>query len=511
MRVLPLALCALFVSSPAMAQRLRVVVLEIDGDQNNKLRNQIEASLVKADVVDVVPLDEFRAAAAKKKLNGAAAMTVIGIKRVGKQLKLDAAVSGEVGEKYKVLIYDRVGADLWTKELAVKKGVLSDDFAQKLSRAVAAAAEQGAARNQSAPPEDDGGPEIDLTGGGDTGSSGSTTGARTSTGRTVVTPGSGSTGSSTDPDDRTPERDSDLDLETFKRRKHVGPRIVTVSIAGSTTWRSQCLRPGNEQLASCADFDRLPEAQQPVGTTVTFTPQVPYLGFNASLDLFPLARLESRFINGLGLLGSFGYGSSVTTINEQNAQGQSEEKRVASSDVGWAIQAAWRVHFAMGVGEPQGVGYAGLRGGFFSRSFLIDPEAGVPLPSSQRVAPTGFGFPVIGLDAAFPIVRFFRLEAGVSLFFDPRPSAEQIIGFGNLADDTGGAISRGFGLDFGASGDIIALGPVQLGWLLRLRYLSFFDRYYGEGQKWTVCNESQCGGLGEESYLTVTWGVSFAY
>ncbi len=50
MRALPLALSlAVALSSPALAQKYRVVVLEIDGDQNNKLRNQIEATLLKAD------------------------------------------------------------------------------------------------------------------------------------------------------------------------------------------------------------------------------------------------------------------------------------------------------------------------------------------------------------------------------------------------------------------------------------------------------------------------------
>jgi hypothetical protein len=512
-------LCAVLLASPAMAQKLRVVVLEIDGDQNNKLRKQIEAALIKADAVEVVSLDEFREVAAKKKLNGAAAMTVIGIKRVGKQLKLDAAVSGEVGDKYKVLIYDRVGAELWTKELAVKKGLLSEDFSGKLARAVAAAAEQGAARNpnegSSTDPGPtvatggdgggDSGPEIDLT--GSTPDPQPTGGSRTGGGRAVVAPGGSGTGSGGDDG----QRDSDLDLERYKKKKKVGPRTVTVSVTGATTWRSQCLRPGSINLASCAEFDRLPEAQQPVGTTVTFTPQVPYLGVTASAELFPLASLESPFINGLGLVGGVVYGSSVTTISEVNQQGMSEEKQVSSVDLGWAVQAAYRVHFLMGAGQPQGVGYVGARGGLMSRNFTIDPNAGVPLPSSQRVAPTGFGFAVFGADVALPIVRFFRVEAGVSVFLNPRPADEQILGFGNLMDPTGGATSTGFGFDIGGSGDLVALGPTMLGWTLKARYLSFADRYFGQGQKWTVCNEQQCGGLGEESYLTVTWGVSIAY
>jgi hypothetical protein len=140
-----LALFVVFASLSASAQK--VVVLEIDGDPQGKLRTQIEAALREAAVVEVVPLKAFRDAAAKKKLKGAAAMTPVGVARAARVIKLDAAVGGEVANSsYKVLIYDRYGGQLWTKELAVKKGALSDDFAGKLARAIAAAGEQGAAK-----------------------------------------------------------------------------------------------------------------------------------------------------------------------------------------------------------------------------------------------------------------------------------------------------------------------------------------------------------------------------
>jgi len=79
-----------------------------------------------------------------------------------------------------------------------------------------------------------------------------------------------------------------------------------------------------------------------------------------------------------------------------------------------------------------------------------------------------------------------------------------------LSPSGGGSAEREI-VDEAYAGDIVALGPTMLGWTLKARYLSFFDRYYGQGQKWTVCNEQQCGGLGEESYLSITWGVSLAY
>jgi hypothetical protein len=123
------------------------------------------------------------------------------------------------------------------------------------------------------------------------------------------------------------------------------------------------------------------------------------------------------------------------------------------------------------------------------------------------VYPTGFGFPVVGLDASIPIAKFFRIDVGASYFFNPRTAPEQIVGYGNLNDPTGGAVATGFGLEGGFSGDI--WGP--LGWLLRVRHMGFSDRYYGQGQKWTVCNEQQCGGAGEESFTTIVWGVTAAF
>jgi hypothetical protein len=511
MRALPLALFIGASASSAVAEKYRVVVLEIDGDRSDKLRSQIESTLRNDGAVEIVPLDKFRLAAAKKRLNGSAAMTVIGVKRVGTQLKLDAAVSGEVGKKFKVLLYDRVGGELWTKELPVKKGLLSADFAQKLARAIAAAAEQGAAKNSKdagETPEPDTGeqaaaspsPEIDLTGKDND-----------KTDRAVVVPSQSRTDSPDSDPGNDVNRDADLDSEALRKKNRVGPRTISVSISAASTWRSQCLRPGSTAIASCVDFDRLAESQQPVGTKINLSPLVPYFGLTAYVDLFPFASFENRFVNGFGLLSSVVFGSSVIIVSEQNAQGTTEDKQVTSVDLGWSMQAAWRYHFTMGAGEPQGIGFVGLRGGLVSRTFTIDPNAGVPLPSSQRVAPTGAGFPAIGADLAFPIVRFLRLELGASWFFNPITAPEQIVGFGNLMDDTGGALSTGWGVEVGGSGDLVALGPAMFGWTLKFRSLSFFDRYYGQGQKWTVCNETQCGGLGEESYLSVTAGVSFAY
>src|SRR5688572_8803047 len=105
---------ALLVASPVLAQR--VVILEIEGDKGGKLRNQVENALKKDDSVEIVSIDKYKAAAAKKKLKGPAAMTPAGLSRVAKGLKLNAGVGGELGKKFEVQIWDSGGQQLWTKE-----------------------------------------------------------------------------------------------------------------------------------------------------------------------------------------------------------------------------------------------------------------------------------------------------------------------------------------------------------------------------------------------------------
>ena len=488
MRLPSVLALVVLLATPGFAQK--VVILELDGDPQGKLRAQIEAAVKAAAVVDLIPLKNFKDAAAKKKLKGAAAMTPVGVARASKVIKLDAAVGGEVGEgTYKVLIYDRAGEQLWTKELPVKKGMLSDDFAGKLARAIAAAAEQGAARATATPtPEETGGeesPGLDLT---QTDSSG---------GRGVVT--------------GMPPEDRDTDLEDPNRRKkagHVPVPIFRVWVAGTTTWRSQCLRPG---VTNCKEYDLA--QTPPTGISIDFTATVPYLGLSLAADVFPLARLDNRVLQGFGVLVGFMYGQSQTRIVEEGGQGAGPEKIVKSDDIGFTAHLVWRYHFQMGYGDPQQpVGWVGIRYfGVQSRSFLIDPKAGTALPSSQRVAPTGFGFLSFGIDAAIPVNKFLRFEIvfhpPVLGFINPKPADEQIVGYGNLNDPTGGATATGVGLELGVSGEI--WGPI--GYKVVWRYMGFTDRYYGQGQKWTVCNELQCGGVGEEAFHSIIWGVTASY
>jgi len=484
MRVL-LVLLALGLAAPAWAQK--IVVLEIDGDGSGKLRTQIEDALTNANVVTLLPLAQYKKAASKQKLKGPAAMTPAGVARVGKVFRFDAAVGGEVdATHYNVVIYDRAGQELWTKKLAVKKGLLSEDFANKLARAIAAAGEQGAAR--AAPPPEGG--EVGGETGGEAG--GESGGEQAGVDLTA--------GAISQPPPEDPNRDADLDTEGKKKKRTTAEvPLVRGWIAGTTTWRSQCLRPG---VTTCKEYEQA--MPRPDGITIDFSPNVPYLGFDVGVEVYPLARLGNDWIRGFVFLGEFHFGQSLTRIVEETPQGMGMPVTVTSNDLGWWLQLGWRYFFGVGYGKPTPLGYVGVRGGLQGQTFNIDPTAGTALPSSQRTYPTGIGFPVFGLDASVPIAPFFRVDAGVSLFLNPRPAAEQIIGYGNLNDPTGGATSTGWGLNGGFSGDI--WGP--LGWILQVRYMAFADRYYGQGQKWTTCNDVQCGGAGEETFVSIIWGVT---
>jgi hypothetical protein len=478
-----LVLLALVLAAPAWAQK--IVVLEIDGDANGKLRAQIEDALKAANVVTLVPLSAYKKAAAQQKLKGAAAMTAAGVARAARSIRFDAAVGGEVdATHYTVFIYDRAGQELWTKRLAVKKGLLSDEFATKLARAIAAAGEQGAARP--AP--------------GETEASGETT----DSGVTSEQDGIDLTANA--PSTPRPEdsnRDSDLDTEGKRKKPNTAEvPLVRGWLAGTTTWRSQCLRPG---VTNCKEYDQA--RPRPEGITIDFSPTVPYLGFDLGLEVYPLAHIGNDWLRGFTALAEFHFGQSLTRIVEETPQGMGMPVTVTSNDLGWYLQLGWRYFFGVGYGKPTPLAYAGVRAGLMGQLFNIDPTAGTALPSSQRTYPTNLGFPVFGVDASVPIARFFRIDLSFSLLLNPRPAPEQIIGYGNLNDPTGGASSTGWSLTGGFSGDV--WGP--LGWLLQVRSMAFGDRYYGQGQKWTVCTETQCGGAGEEAFTSVVWGVTAKY
>ncbi|MFT3837665.1 MAG: hypothetical protein QM723_11785 [Myxococcaceae bacterium] len=506
-RLLPLA--ALLVAGFAHAQK--VVILEIEGDKNGKLRDQVQTAVEDAGQVTLLSIEKWRAAASKKKLSGAKGMTPAAVTKLAKKLGVSAAVGGSVGPKFSVHIWAWDGSELWTKELKVKKGLLSDDFSRKLSKAITAAAKTAPAFS-----DEGGGDEGDEGEGAGTGKTGNqeqstvgegvdlTGGSNANNGsRTALQPG----------DDRDKRRreeeaeaafqpkegegDADLAAETQKKKTKVGPKAISVWLGGTTTWRSYCSRPG---VSSCAQYKKV--MPPPQGDTVDFSPQVPYAGFQINAEAFPLVlATDNPFLQGIGVTGYFGLGFSLTNVKVQSPSGSTPDQQVVSTDRNWAANLAWRYYFSFLSGKDAVPGYAGIHFGGASRVFEIDANAKVPLPGSYRV------YPQLGLDFEIPVIKYLKFDGSFSYFINPRPGPDEILGYGNPSAAQGGAAGKGFGFDLGVSGAI--WGPI--GYKLLFRYVSYADQFFGQGKKWTICDSTQCGGAAEELYYGLIWGITASF
>lgn len=479
----------LLLAAPAFAQRL--VVLELDGDADGSVRAQVESAVERAQPGAVVPLASFRRAAASRRLKGPAAFTGAAVARVSWRLRLDAAVGGRIeGSTYHVLIYDPSGQDLWTKALPLEAGRLTDELATRLARVILIAAERGATI-PAAPEELDEATDVEPD----------DRGAEEEAPPTTA-PGPPVTASA---EVRVAGKAVETDAVAVAERAVPGPPWLRGQVTGTTTWRSQCLRPG---VSRCADYASL--SPKPPGTIVDFGAKVPYLGVLAELEVFPLAGCVAspaqRFFNGLGLGGSFAVGHSITRLVEETPQGSGPTKDLSSLELAWSLELLYRVHFRLGFGEPTPVGFVGLRGGVVAAAFDIDATAGTSLPSSRRLATLIVGFPAVGVEASLPLLSWLRIDARAAFFIAPRPAAEQVLAFGNPDDPTGGVQSSGFMLEGGFSGRLV--GP--LGWVLHVRHRAFVDRFFGKGQTWSNCTDA-CTGVGEESSTQLLWGVTGQY
>ena len=90
-----------------------------------------------------------------------------------------------------------------------------------------------------------------------------------------------------------------------------------------------------------------------------------------------------------------------------------------------------------------------------------------------------------------------------SLLINPKPGPDEIAGYGDPRDPSGGASSVGFQLSGGIAGTFWG----SLGYRLHLRYTTFTDRFYGMGQKWVYTTT----GASAESYVTVIAGLTSSF
>jgi hypothetical protein len=470
----------LLASSPALAQR--VVVLDFEGDRNDKLRSQVEAAVDEAGELQRVPLQDYRSAATAKGLKGDRAMKPAAVGQLGRGLRLSAALGGVVGSDFAVRILDASGTELWGKELPLKKGKLSDDHARKLARALSAAARSAQATQASAPAADaptgaqggEGEMGLDLTGGEPVALVPETRQDRREpvSARDEPSPSDG------------PQRPASRGARTAVK---VGPRLVQVQLLGTATWRLYCAYPG---VGACAEFAGLPEADRPSGVSIDFSTLVPYAGGAVGVELFPLARVLDGPLAGVGLTGSYGLGYSLINIRTESAVDSAPVQQVTALDHAYQAFATWRWHFGLG-GEPgaPNVGHVGLRGGLQGRSFEVDLSANSVLPGSSRL------FGAVGAEASIPLARFLKLDVGGSYFISAEPSVNELVAFGERVQTVGLSVEGGL------SGDLV--GP--LGYMVRVRYLRFADTFSGAGQKW------ESGGAAEESFLTAHAGATLSF
>jgi hypothetical protein len=474
-----LAFALLWLSGGAWAQR--VVVLEVEGDRGNHLREQVESALKKAGAVEILSIRRYKEGASKKHLKGARAMTPSAVAQVSRVVPFEAAVGGTLADTFFVRILDPGGQELWSKDLPLRSGLLSSDNARRLAKAIAAAAATVSTTPPAVPSVDAAAPpetaEVDAPV--------IRTPQRGGAQAEAAMPGLDVSHDDTEShvDVSAEGRDTDLEAEFRRRPPRVAPKLVLVQLTGTTTWRSYCARPG-PGVTSCAQYDAL--TNKPPGDTVDFSPQVPYAGVGVTGEGFPLQGFDN-LLKGLGVGGSYSRGYSLTNVQVQSTGGSSPtSKQVVSTDESYYAMGLYRYYFSYGEKKDPLVGYAGIRGGLVGRTFNVDPTAEVPLPGSHRQ------FGAIGVDALIPIIKLLKVDARALYYINPAPGPDEVVGYGQSA--TG----QGFEVDGGVSGDI--WGP--FGYVLRFTYQQYHDTFVGQGNKWSN------GGVAQETYSGLYWGAS---
>lgn len=490
----------------------RVVVFDLAGDRGGRLRGQIEVAVRHARSDELVPLPVYVKAAAREGFKGARAFTPAAFQQVAGPLHLSMAVSGAVASSFYVRFLDRHGQELWSKELQTRKGLISPANAQRLAKAIEVAARQAEAQQEPLPEQAAAGAE-DATAAEGAGAPEPYADGREGSAVASGQPEAGAPGGAPAPDvaqrvtggaeaspqppgpsttpsaapaPTPPQPFASAPVEVIPEEPAAfvaRPRVVTVMLLGSTTFRSYCARPG---VQSCADYDAQdPGARQP-GPTVDFSPQVPYGGFDVGLQLFPLARLDNA-ARGLGLFGEYHRGFELTKVRQQGQDGQTPDTQANSTDAGYQVAAVYRWYFARGA-EPL-TGYVGGRVGYVSQAFEVDKSISAILPGAHHRGA------VLAADLGYPIARWFRAELSAQLYPHLIPGSGETVGFGT----SGSGFAYGF--ELGPAGEL--WGP--LGYFFHLRYTHLTDSFEGQGVAW------QSGGVTEETYLSLQWGATIQF
>lgn len=455
-----LLVLAALLAAPAFAQR--GVILEFDNDPGNRLRAQLVDQLIAQNRVTLLALREYRDAAARKGFTGARANRPDAVKAVSRALQLNVAVGASVrGSEVRVRIVDGTGAELWSRDIPLRRGLLTEDNAARLATAIAIAATPSSAPPQQPPPPPP--PPDDVP-------------------PPPVTPPPPPV---TDARPPPPPPAGTLDSEpmlppAFEELPR--PQLVHITLAGNTVWRSYCARPG---VSNCREWSRLDP--RPIGETQDFLPDIPYSGILTELQFFPMARLRNPWLNGIGFGGMYGAAFSMTVVRISTPTSTTDDRTVLSTDTSFAAHLLYRYHFL--VGGPRFWSYAGLRAGVMGRLFDVDVDATAPLAGSHRLYPVG------GFDLGMRFAPWIGVDASVWYFHDPHAGVQDLVPYGTAV--TG----RGIGVELAVTGDL--WGP--FGYSVHGRMAGYADLFSGLGLRWPD------GGAAEELYLSVSWGLTAKY
>ena len=475
-------------SVPAGAAK--VVVLEVnDGlgrGSGSKTRTAVVSALEERGDVELLPVKRWAAAARKKRVKGAAQATAKGIAKVAPAIGADAVVAMKlkkgVGKGVLVVVvHDRRGLELWSRDISFRGKVLPAKLARKLAAAVAAADRPAAG----APPDDAGGEDVEdaAAGAGDVeADGGEVDGAEDAAGgRGDAGAEEGSEDVGRDErvaaaeDDRAGAYEDDAggaaeeDFEDPDAAAHEDfgdppkARFPLVDVQGGfrVTWRSYSFRALD-------------------GTTpVTYTTETPYPGAVVNAQVRPFHENRTKALQGVGAALDFSYGRLTSKFRDSAGI----EQRFESAETHVGLDATY--HYAFGDG-PRGV-IAGARVGFDHHAFQVGENPATK--SSVRSTPRA------GADVLVPLAPpYVSARAGALWLFAPDPGEEERAEYGE--DAKGG----GFRVEVGAGNRLAGEGGLQ--YELGFHLVRYSDTYAGGRYG---------GGEAEEQYYGVGATAGYAF
>ncbi|MCL2625612.1 MAG: hypothetical protein FWD46_02175 [Cystobacterineae bacterium] len=460
----------------------QVVVLEFQGDVGGRLGKQMEDALWEYESLKPMPRQAFMREALKA--GSAEIKTAAGFARAASHVKeVSIAVWGRVGGgSVEIFIWDKAGHQLWSRHLPLEGGLLTQALSQRLAKAIVVAVHVQN-EDEAAPPEKETQPLKPQV-------ASPKKAGEPKQGAIAEIPSLDFSASEElhppppPPQQQQPPPSSSLS-STPPPAASPSPsraRFLRVHLLGNVSWHSLCARPG---VDSCGAFDRMP-LPRPTGTTMGFSSGA-YGGMSLQVEYFPLALHTLSAWKGLGLRLEGGFGQATKDFVSE-ADILLPQRTV--QEFHWSAEVLYRYFFL----EPSsnGIGlHASLSIGYAGKDFL---NKGLPPPNVRRRSME------MGLDAELALLSYLRLGCYANIFIQPKPGD-------SIARAYGEASSFGYRLGGTLSGKIY--GP--LSYRLEVAWNAYKDTFSSASREWPACNESQCGGVVQETYLSLRGGLQLEF